>query len=96
MSRNPVLVSNPAKGLAPLAPALPSRASLSMFPAHTLQLIGFNGSAPKTRPMHIKATATRDSIVMSRGRAVAMEDEDEVVDAWEAMELRREECSWAE
>ena len=93
MSRNPVLVSRPAKGFAPLAPALPSRASRSILPAHTLQLIGFSGSAPSTIPAHISATATRHSMVMSKGRAVEMGVEDEAVAAWGATELRREACS---
>ena len=67
MSRNPILVSNAAKGFGPLAPVRPSRASRSRFPAHTLQQMGFRGSAPRTRPTQIRATATRASIVMSVG-----------------------------
>lgn len=61
MSINPTRSSSPRNGFTP--------PSLSILPAHELQLTGFNGSDPSTRPMHARNTEMRVSSLMSSGRA---------------------------
>lgn len=67
MSQNPYLSSNPRYGF--LAPP-----SFSISPAHTLQLIGFGRSAPRTRPNETSRRAISVSTVMSRGSAALGEE----------------------
>lgn len=62
--------------------------SLSTCPAHTCQLIGFNCSAPHTRPTQTSTTETRVSRDISRGSTEELLSE--VVAEY------REACSWAE
>lgn len=79
ISQNPYLSSNLRYGF--FAPP-----SLSISPAHSLQLIGFNFSAPRTRPRDTNTSETRVSTTMSCGRAVEVR---------RAL-LERTVCSWAE
>ena len=62
ISTKPSLSSKPWNGP-------PPPLSLSVFPAHTLQLIGLSSSAPRTSPTQIKTTERTVSIEMSSGRA---------------------------
>lgn len=61
MSIKPVLSSRAWNGP-------PPPLSLSAFLAHTLQLIDWSSSAPKTKPKHIKNTDTMVSREISSGK----------------------------
>ena len=81
ISQKPYRSSNRLYGF--LAPP-----SLSISPAHSLQLIGFSFSAPRTSPRETTTSDTRVSTTMSCGRLADVEERRTLLD--------RTVCSCAE